>query len=277
MKTLTQKIFFGKGVYLLIGEFLLLAALTIKYYWFNELNTDSSKPFFALIFISLCITGGIICMKRMIDWGGYKSKVGKVLLLFGLVFLAWGTGLTIWLYYNVFLGVAVPFPGWPDLAFIFVNPCFITGFGLLGYIIALRNQQNQVQQKLYFFFIPICMSLVTFYFIYVLGHGVDSGIEGTLSTLLNFYYTGGDIVALVVLMLVSGTSFNYLGERLRLPFTLLLFSIVVSYIADTLFAYTTAVGTYANGSITDFFYVLTLFISALGAYTLHPHLLEDKE
>ncbi len=81
---------------------------------------------------------------------------------------------------------------------------------------------------------------------------------------------------LVVLMLVSGTTFNYLGERLRLPFTLTLFVTAVSYIADTLFAYYSSIGTYANGDVTDFFFVLTLFIWALAGHTLHPRLLEDK-
>lgn len=277
MKTIVQKIFFGKGIYLLIGEFLLITILTIKHYAFNELNVDDGKPFFNLVLISICITGGVICIKRMIEWGGYRSKVGKVLLFNALGLFTWATGSIIWIYYNVFLGIAVPFPGWPDLAYIFVNPFFIIGFGLLGYIVALRNQQNQVQQKLYFFFVPVCMALVTFYFIYTLGRGVGGGVENTLGMLLNFYYTGGDIVSLVILMLVSGTAFNYLGERLRLPFTLLVSSIMASYIADTLFAYTTSVGTYVNGGITDFFYALLLFIWAIGTYTLHPRLLEDKE
>ena len=276
MKTTLQKIFFGKGIYLLIIEFSLLTLLIIKYHLFGELSVEDSKPFSNLLLILLCITGGIICIQRMQDWGGYKSRVGKVLLFYSIGFFAWGIGTSIWVYQGLFLDMAVPFPGWSDLAYVFINPAFITGFGLFGYITALGNQQNQTKQKLYFYFIPICMALMTFYFITSFGRD-DATTDGTLAMFLNFYYTGGNIVTLIVLMLFGGTTFNYLGERLRLPFTLALSSIVASYIADTLYAYTTSTGTYANGGITDFFYASTLFLLSLAAYTLHPRLLEDEK
>ncbi|HBY73080.1 MAG TPA: hypothetical protein DEG44_00100 [Candidatus Kerfeldbacteria bacterium] len=250
--------------------------MVIKYHLFGELSVEDSKPFSNLLLILLCITSGIICIKRMQDWGGYRSRVGKVLLFYSIGFFAWAAGSIIWSYHGLFLGTAVPFPGWPDLAYVFINPAFITGFGLFGYITALRNQKNQTKQKFYFYLIPICMALVTFYFISTIGRG-NTGTDDTLATLLNFYYTGGDIVILVVLMLFGGTTFNYLGERLRLPFTLALSAIVASYIADTLYAYTTATGTYTNGGITDFFYALLLFLLAVAAHALHPRLLEDEK
>lgn len=275
MKTIKQKIFFGKGIYLLLAQFSLLTILIIKYNWFNQLHVDDGKPFFNLILISLCVTGGIISIKRMLDWGGYKSKIGKILFLYAVGFFAWAIGSSIWIYYYLFLEITLPFPGWSDLAYMLINPAFITAFGLFGYVIALRNQQNQSKQKLYFYIIPICMAIVTFYFIFTFGQGSDFNTDDALELFLNFYYSGGDIITLVVLMLVGGTAFNYLGERLRLPFTLVLSSIVVSYIADTLFAYTTSIGIYLNGDITDFFYALLLFLLSLGVYTLHPHLLDD--
>lgn len=277
MKTLTQKIFFGKGIYLLIAEFLLLTGLTVKYYLFDELNVDDGKTFYNLILILLSITGAYISFKRMRDWGGYRSKVGKVLLFYGLGFLAWTIGTIIWAYYYFFLDNTMPYPSWADLAYVLINPCWIIGLSLFGYITALKNQQYQIKQKLYFFFIPICMALVTFYLIFILGHDSDISNESGLKLFLDFYYTGGDIVQLVVLMLVSGTAFNYLGERLRLPFILIVSSLLVSYVGDSLYTYSTSVGTYLNGDITDFLFTLLLFLVSLGAYTLHPHLLEDKE
>lgn len=276
MRTTIQKIFFGKVGYVLLIEFLLVVFLTVKHYLFNELDVDDGKPFFNFLIISIAATGGFICLTRMRYWGGYRSKLGKMLLFYGLGMFAWAIGAGIWVSQYIFLDIAVPFPGWSDVAYIFVNPCFIAGFALFAHVVALKDQPDQMQQKLLFFLIPVALSLVVFYFVYTVGWGVDSDTDSVLALMLNFYYTGGDIVTLLVLLIFGSTKFNYLGERLRLPFMLALISLPVSYVADILFAYTTATGTYVNGGITDFFYATLLTLLGFAAYTLHPHLLEDK-
>lgn len=276
MNYFKQKIFFGKGAYILLAEFLILTTLTVKYYLLHQLSVDDGKPFFNFMLAVIGITGGCICMKRMQDWGGYKTILGKVQLFYGLGLFAWAAGTIIWAYYYLYLGVAMPYPSWADLAYVFINPCFIIGLVLLGYITAINTTQNQAKEKFFFFFIPACMALVTFYFTFILGHGSVVNTDSGLKFFLDIYYPGGDIVQLVLLVLVGGTTFNYLGERLRLPFILIITSVLISYLVDSLYAYTTSVGIYANGDITDFLYVIMLFLLSLGLFALHPKLLEDK-
>lgn len=275
METL-RKIFSSKINYLLLFEFIVLVALTIKYYIFNELNVDDGKPFFNFMLTLLSITGGCIGIKRMNDWGGYKSQVGKIPLFLSFGFFAWAAGTIIWSYYYLFLDNAIPYPSWADLAYILINPSWIIGIGLLGYITAVRNPLH-VKEKIYFFFIPVCMAIVTYYFIYMLGYGGVNTEETLLKVILDFYYSGGDIVQLVILMLVSGSTFNYLGERLKLPFIIIVSIIPISYIADILYGYTTSIGIYVNGDITDFLFSCVIFLLSLGVSNLHPKLLEDKE
>lgn len=275
MYSLKSKIFFGKGIYILLFEFAILAFLTAKYYFTNDLSGDDGKPFYGLILALLTLTAGIISIKRMMDWGGHKSTMGKILLLYGFGLFAWTAGTVIWAYYYVFLGNAIPYPSWGDLAYVLINPCFITGLALFGYTIAVKNSSHKTWENLYFFFIPISMALVTFYFVYILGHQVEITADSWLKVVLDFYYTFGDIVQLVVLMVVSSTAFNYLGIRLRLPFTLIITSLLVSYLADTLYAYSTSVGTYQNGGYVDFLFSLLLLLLGIGVHTLHPRLLED--
>ncbi len=276
MRNIKKHIFFGRGIYILLAEFLILAFLTAKYYFMNDLHVDDGKSFYNFILALLSLTGGILSLKRMMDWGGYKSTMGKILLLYGFGLFAWTAGTVIWAYYYVFLGNAIPYPSWGDLAYVLINPCFIVGIALFGHVIGLKKGSTKKREDLYFYLFPILMALVTFYFVYILGHQLELTTNSWLKVVLDFYYAFGDIVQLVVLMVVSGTAFNYLGIRLRLPFTMIVASLLVSYVADTLYAYSTSVGTYYNGGYIDFLYSLLLLLFGIGIHILHPRLLEDN-
>jgi hypothetical protein len=57
----------------------------------------------------------------------------------------------------------------------------------------------------------------------------------------------------------------------------LVFGFVLNYIADIVFVFTTTKGTYFNGNVADFLYVIMLFTVAMGISKLDPSLLNDKK
>ena len=52
-------------------------------------------------------------------------------------------------------------------------------------------------------------------------------------------------------VVVSGLSFKYLGGRHKFDIYTILMGLGVMFIADTVFSYTTTVGTYYNGNFGD--------------------------
>ena len=60
-------------------------------------------------------------------WGGFKSAVGRAISFLSLGLITWGIGMVIWLYYNIILGVGVPYPSFADAAFILSGKLWVFG------------------------------------------------------------------------------------------------------------------------------------------------------
>ena len=252
-----------------------LTPLKAKHHWLQELDPEDGQLGFNTLLIALNFTAGIISLKRMREWGGHRSQIGKIPMFFSFGFFAWGIGTIIWGAHDLFYNIAVPFPGWPDVAYVLINPSFISGVAYFGYTITVKDSNHYSLAKLYLLLIPIVMILVSYYLISTVHFNVGFSSGDHLMTWLNLYYMGGDIIQVLVLILVSSSTHNYLGKRLLVPFVLVVVSILFSYSADTIYAYSTSVGSYVNGGLVDYFYALAIFLLAIGMQVLHPRLLKD--
>lgn len=220
--------------------------------------------------------GFIVGVIRSRQWGGRKSVIGRSLVFIGLAMLAWASGSYIWSYYNFFLGNEMPYPSWADAGYA---PFYwLMGIGLVMLFSYTSLQtESSTKGRIYFFCIPILMAIVTYYFIFLQLHG--GAIWQTsepLKVFVDLYYPLADVAILTIIVLTSGLAFNFLGERLRLPITLLITGLIFNYVADFYFSYDTTVGSYYVGGPADILFGCAMFLLSLGISNLHPRLLEDK-
>ena len=239
-------------------------------FWLTLFMTGTTGGFYNYLYSFLFgltpFFGGIVAMYYSRLWGGWKSAVGKAVFFIGLGIFLWGCGENIWSYYNFFLGVPAPYPSLADLGF--APSIFFYGLGAIylskatGAKFGLRNHWA----KLFVGLAPILIFAFSYYILVVVARGgilIPDG-ESNLKALLDILYPLGDFVGLTVSVIVSGLSFKYLGGHYLLDIVSILAGLGVMFVADTIFSYTTTVGTYYNADFGDLILTLGTFLLTFG-------------
>lgn len=221
---------------------------------------------YSFLFGLIPLIGGLIAMLKAKIWGGFKSAVGKAVFFIGLGLFCWGSGETIWSYYNFFLGEPAPYPSLADLGF--APSIFFYGLGAIylskatGAKYGLKNKYA----KLFIALAPIVLLVISYYFLVVIARGgvlIPEG-ETPLKIVLDIVYPLGDFLALTISVIVSGLSFKYLGGRYLVDIISILIGLAVMTVADAVFSYTTTLGTFYNGQFGDLLLTLGLFFLTYG-------------
>ncbi len=88
--------------------------------------------------------------------------------------------------------------------------------------------------------------------------------ETPLKTVLDLAYPLGDFVSLTLAVVISGLSFRYLGGMFKYDMVAILAGLAAMYVADSMFSYTTTVGTYYNANVGDLMLAIGLFLMTFG-------------
>lgn len=252
-----QKIFSGFLVALFIF-WLVLFSTSTKEGFYNY--------FYSFLFGLIPLIGGCIAMMRARLWGGFESAIGKAVLFIGLGIFLWGSGEMIWSYYNFFAGVSAPYPSLADLGF--APSILFYGIGAIylskatGAKFGLRNSYA----KFFTIIAPILILALSYYVLVVVARGgvlIPDG-ETHLKTILDIAYPLGDFISLALAIIISGLSFKYLGGRYKTDIWAILLGLTVMFIADSIFSYTTTVGTYYNGNFGDLILTFGVFFLTYG-------------
>ena len=221
---------------------------------------------YSFLFGLIPLLGGGYAMFASRIWGGTKSAVGKAVVFIGFGLLCWGSGETIWSYYNFFLQTAAPYPSLADIGF--APSIFFYGLGAFylsnatGAKYGLRNAYAKV-----FTVIALLVTIVlAYHFLVTVARGgviIPDG-ETHLKALLDIAYPIGDFVGLIVSILISGLSFRYMGGKYLYDIIAILSGLFVMFVADTIFSYTTTVATYYNADFGDLILTLGLFLLTYG-------------
>jgi len=252
-----QKVFLGFFIFLVVFWAIL---------FFNETKDGFYNYLYSFLFGLIPLFAGIIAMIRAKVWGGLKSAVGKAVFFIGLGIFLWGCGETIWSYYNFFLGIPAPYPSWADLGF--APSIFFYGLGAF-YLSKATGAKFGLRSKSAKFFVtlaPIVILMLSYYLLVEVARGGTLIPEGEtpLKTLLDIVYPLGDFIALTIAIIISGLSFQYLGGRYKIDIYSILLGLGVMFIGDTLFSYTTTVGTYYNANFGDLVLTTGLFLLSFG-------------
>lgn len=251
------------------------ACITLLWGWlfFNSVTEGFYNYLYSFLFGLVPFFSGLLAMWSAEMWGGFKSAVGKAIFFIGLGIFCWGLGENIWSYYNFVLNVPAPYPSLADIGF--APSIFFYGLGAIylskatGAKFALRNRTARALAVL----APFVIFAIAYYILVIIARdGVLVTEKGNLlKTILDLAYPLGDFVGLTVAIVVSSLSFKYLGGRYIWDVYAILLGLFVMFVGDTIFSYTTTVGTYYNADFGDLVLATGVFLlswGVLGFYTL---------
>lgn len=215
-------------------------------------------------------------IRRMKEWGGLRSQVGKIIFLVSLGLAAWALGAWVWAYYTFFKAIEVPYPSLAELFYLQVY--FYWGVGLLYFSrLITKKDITRSKEKIFFVLVPLIMAIVTYYFIFVDLHGGNFWTsENSIKVFTDIMYPLGDVMVILIVAIVMGMEMNYLGKRLRLPFTLLVAGLTANYVADFVFSYSTSTGLYYNAHPTDLLFAVSLGLISFSVNSFTTKLLKDE-
>ncbi len=260
-------------------KILLLVYVLVILWWvaifLRGIHETTENYLFSLIYSILPFSGGIIGFINAKHWGGFASSTGRAVLFISGGIFAWGIGNLIFGFYNLILGVPIPYPSIADAAFFLLYPLSAIGvisfFRATGAAFALKRLSG----KLLLLFIPIFLIFFSYYLLFVVARGGKITYDGGLLKLfLDIAYPVGDVVVITFASILYSLSFKYLGGTFRKPIIFIIIGFISTYIADFLFSYTTTVGTYFVGKWVDIFYPTAFLFIALGLILLNPKFLD---
>jgi len=244
--------------------FFIAIVILWSYLALNHLTEGFLNYLYSFLFGLIPLIGGAVAMVRARLWG--RSAMGKAVFFTGLGLFLWGTGETIWSYYNFFLHVPAPYPSLADIGF--APSIFFYGLGAfyLAKVTGAKYGLRNPIAKVFLVLAPIAVLILSYYVLIVVARGgvlIPEG-EPLLKTILDIAYPLGDFVALTIAIVVSSLSFKYFGGIYLFDIFSILLGLGVMYVADSVFSYTTTVGTYYNGNFGDLLLATGLFLLTFG-------------
>jgi hypothetical protein len=190
-------------------------------------------------------------------WGGWKSVVGRANLAFAMGLLAQSFGQSVFSYY-FYNGVHTPYPSLADLGFFGSIPFYIYGAVLL--VKFTRFKFRSLKHLAPAFVIPIVM-LVGSYILFLKGYQIDP--SDNLRLLLDFGYPLGQAIYVSIAILALIISSRIMKGIMIKATLLFILSLVMQYISDFTFLYTSINGTFVGGGMVDYLYMVSYFFMAL--------------
>lgn len=256
-----------------VGFFILLTV-----WWFVLYSSDSTEGSPNLLFGAtyglMAIWGGVWGLYIAKKWGGFKSVMGKAMIVLSLGLLAAEFGQLVFSFYNVFLGVEIPYPSLADVGFFANIPLYIWGILLLSKASGVRLSKSSLSHKIQVILLPVIV-LTLSYVVFLKGYEFDW--TDPLKVFLDFGYPLGQSIYFSIALLTYTLSQKVLGGIMRSKILFLLFAFGAQYLADYNFLLQNSQGTWYNGGYGDYLYLIAYFLMTLGLIQLKSVLDELRD
>jgi len=251
------------------AQFAILVFLFFTAWWiFLQIfvkKGDFENQIFGGLYGVLALLGGIYGIRASKPWGGFKSVIGRSILMFAFGLLLQEFGQIIYSYYTIFAKVEVPYPSLGDIGFFGSIPCYIYAVWLLakvsGAVVSLRSFKH----KIFAIVVPVIM-LILSYMLFLQGYQFDW--SKPLTIFLDFGYPFGEAIYISLALLTYALSRKFLGGIMKKRILFILFALVVQYASDFTFLYQNSNQIWYVGGINDYMYCVAYFLMTLGLIEL---------
>jgi len=211
--------------------------------------------FYGIIAVWGAIWGIAIARK----WGGFKSIMGKALLMLSFGLLAQEFGQNAYSYYIFVLHVDIPYPSIGDIGFFGTIPFYIYGAYLLGKAAGVKFSLNSAKNKAQAFLIPAVMVAIC-YILFLRNYSFD--LSTPLTTFLTYGYPLGQAIYISIGILTYSLTRGILGGVMKAKILFLIFAFSAQFLADYIFLFFQQ--SYYPGSPIDYLYTVAYFLMAIG-------------
>jgi hypothetical protein len=192
---------------------------------------------------------------------GFKLSEGfsRTWIWLAIGMLSWFVGETLWVIYNVFLNIQVPYPSIIDLFYLFAY--IPLSLGLFNYFSIFSAGLPKKRLTYAIIALVIALSVVAL----ILFPPVIADKHPALQKAFDIAYP------LMDLFLLSGAILGFSifkGGTIERAWLLIIAGVFLFIAGDILFAFQTGNGTYYNGSIDDMMYVLG-YLTFAGSFYAH--------
>lgn len=227
--------------------------------YLNGITDGPGTTWFLLIYPLSTLFGGIYGLMVSRKWGGVKSIFGSALLFFALGFLAQTGGQYLYNYYQIYLGIDVPYPSIGDFSYFASVVLYIVGAYQLSRVAGIKLSFKSLQGKIKALVIPFLVLAISYL---VLLHGYEADWSNKIIVFLDFGYPVGQAIYLSIALLALLISKDILGGLMRKPIVLLILALMVQFIADFYFSYEASreIVAYYPAGVTDYIFACAYFL-----------------
>lgn len=244
---------------LLLTTFSLLLVITLIWdiylYSFSE-KTTIWHFLYNAAYGCLYLIGGVIAIYYSFIFS-IRSNLGKLLFFFGAGLLSYEIALLIWVYYNLALKVAVPFPSWADAGFMIFYPLIFLGTYYLVKIYKTLINFALLRDS-------IIISLLSLILVFGINRPDISTQLPPLQIFINFYYPMGDFITLSLALIALRIG----GGKLHPSLYIFCIGMLLQAVADIFFTYRTAQEIYWNGDISDLLFTFSAYFMSIGLFEI---------
>lgn len=243
--------------------FILLSVwwLVLQYLGFGE-ESSLRDLVWAASYQLVALYGGVIGLVIAYkEWGGTRSVVGRAIVAFALGLLLQVFGQSTFSFYNLVLGVEIPYPSLADIGFFGSIPLYIYGAVQIGRASGATVSLRTYMSKIWAIVIPVIL-LGLSYQSFLRQYEFDW--SSPLRVFLDFGYPLGQAVYVSLAALAYLLSRGMLGGVMKGKVLLLLIALVVQYLADYNFLFQTFSESWQNGGYGDYIYLFAYFLMAIG-------------
>ncbi len=223
-------------------------------------NYDLLVALFGSLYAILALVGGISGLITANKWGGWRSLLGRCLIVFSSGLLAQVFGQIAYTYYIYVLHQDVPYPSLGDIGYFGSIPLYIYGTLLLAKAsavhIGIRSLKNKIQAVL----IPLLL-LAICYVLFLQNYTFDW--TRPLAIFLDFAYPMGQAIYISIAILVYLLSRNILGGLMKKGILFIIFALFTQYSADYIFLYKVSRNMWTVGGFSELMYVIAYFLMSI--------------
>ena len=243
-----------------VGLFIIFTVWWLYLYFFHDLTLTQHNLYWAALYQTVAIWGGLFGLISSRRWGGYRSLMGQAIIFFSVGLLFQSLGQTVFSYYTTLRGVDLPYPSLADVGYFGSVILYILGIWCLARVAGVGTSLRNLDSKLFTLLVPF-LALIASYGLFLRGYVFDW--SAPLRVILDFGYPLGEAIYVSIAALTLMLSWNLLRGIMRWPLVFVMIALIAQYIAEFNFLYQALNETWINGGYGDFLYLLAYFLMAL--------------
>lgn len=236
--------------------------------WWVIVITQFNQYKFLVVFSSvygvMSLVGGIFGLFISRQWG-FKSVIGKTVLMFSIGLLAQEFGQLVYSYYNLFRNIEVPYPSIGDIGFFGSILFYIYAALLLAKTSGVKIKFHSFRQTIQSILFPIAILIVGCLLVLP---GYQADWSNPLKIFLDVAYPLGEAIYISIAILTYTLSKRKLDGLMKNKILFLLSALFFQFLCDYLFLYQESHGLWHVGGFNDFTYLTSYFLMTLALLQL---------